>query len=162
ASTGAAAAGARRLASRGAETCPSRRLLPWRAGSTRRRTSACPPSCSPDASRSVRARWQYTMSWQRARGRRTPGGAGDRPSESHPRARALVGADPVVHHLVQVSAHELLVAQREGRHDTRLEPHLRRLEGAAVLQGVLLDGGDAQLLGEAFAHAAWGGEVSVR
>src|SRR5262249_44257253 len=48
------------------------------------------------------------------------------------------------------------------RHDTRLEPHLRRLEGAAVLQGVLLDGGDAQLLGEAFAHAAGGREIGVR
>jgi hypothetical protein len=33
-----------------------------------------------------------------------------------------------------VPAHELPIAQRDGRDGTRLEPHLRRLEGAAVLR----------------------------
>src|SRR5262245_7563402 len=102
------------------------------------------------------------MSRRRARGRKTPGAAGHRPSQSPFRARALVVADPVVHHLVQVPAHELLVAQREGRDGTRFQPHLRGLEGSTVLQGVLLDGGDAQLLSQVFAHAAWRREIGVR
>src|SRR5262249_7077267 len=117
--------------------------------------------CSPDASRSARARSRGTSRWRTARGLRTRGAAA-RPCRSPLPARAPVLVDPVVHHLVQVSTHELLIAQRERGDDTRLEPHLRRLEGAAVLQGVLLDRGDAELLREAFAHAARRGEVGVR
>ncbi len=90
-----------------------RLLEPREARVVERRASR--PSSSQAAWRSARAPWEGTTSPRTARDPRTRSAATCQPSGPTPPRFALVVVDPVVGHLVQVPAQDLLVVERERR-----------------------------------------------
>src|SRR5215470_1899720 len=161
ASAGAAAAARRLRACRRAETGRSRQSPLARAGRTRRRTLAAPPS-SYAAAAPIAPAPSPDTTWRRsARGRKTLGAEGHRPSRSRLSSRALIFDDPVAHRLVEVTHQDLLVVERELAECLLLEPHLRAVERAAVLQAVLLERERGVLVRQTLSGGSGGHEVEI-
>src|SRR5262249_47794507 len=156
ASTASPATGWRRRAWQPTRSGLGTRLPLPHVGSTRRRTRASRPSCSPNVAPIVPARLAGTTCSRTARGPRTPPATTGRSPCC--RQCLLVLAHPVTHRLVEVPDEDLLVVEREVGECSRLEPHLRAVECSGVLQRVLLDGNGGVFPCQALASGRGGNE----